>query len=326
MKTKSFPYRTAFVINSYAGKGRGLKTWKKVESYMIEKGISYEVFYTSNDAGDAAKTAARASEKGAELIVGLGGDGTLNEVVNGIDLDRNILGVLPGGTANGFRRSVKVPHNPILSLQGLFHWPVMKMDLGKVNDSYFLNSVGMGFDAQVSLTATDDRYWLKGYPGYVSACLQYMNYPPKVISYQLDNGEVVSKEAFLAVVANGRFYGGQLCIAPQACIDDGLLDFEIAYPGNNVRKVSMALMAFARNHTFMKGFDTARAKKVIINSEDDSMPVQVDGETKNMKRFPLEFTIFPKALKIVSPYNLQFPFKYVEPEARDKVLQFFNNS
>ncbi len=311
MKTKSFPYKTSFVVNPHSGGGRGGKTWNTIESYLREKGVNYEVYFSGDDEGDVTKTAARASRDGAELIVVVGGDGTLKEAVNGIDLEKNILGLIAGGTANGFRRSVRVPHNAILALKGLFYWPVIEMDLGKVNDNIFLNAVGVGFDAQVSQTATDDNYWLKGYPGYVSACFQHINFPPRAVSYRLDNREVQTKETFLTVVANGRFYGGQLCIAPQAKIDDGLLDFEIVDPISNPRKVVMGVLTFARKFTWMNGIHLDKAKELVINCEDDTMPVQIDGETKNMEKFPLKFQVMEKALKIVSPYNIKFPYKYL---------------
>ncbi len=72
----------------------------------------------------------------------------------------------------------------------------------------------MGYDALVSKTATDDNYWLEGYPAYVSACLQHINFRPRVVTFQLDNGQIITRETILVVVANGKYYGGQLCIAP----------------------------------------------------------------------------------------------------------------
>ena len=301
MSAKSFPYRTAFIVNPYAGGKRGQNIWKTVESYLTEHGIKYEAYYTNNDAGDATRSAERACKEGAELIVGIGGDGTQKEIVNGIDLEKNILGVLSGGTANGFRRSLKIPQNPLVALKGLFNWPVIEMDLGQVNNTYFLNSVGMGYDARVSLTATSQDYWLKGYPGYVSACLQHAFYPPRPVTVQLDDDEAFTCETFLTLVANGRFYGGQMCIAPQARIDDGFLDFELVHPMSFPYKFAGAMLALARNHTWMKQIETRRIRRAVISCEDDTLPVQVDGETKNMERFPLHFQVHPKALKIISP-------------------------
>lgn len=309
MKPISFPYNTAFVVNPYAGKGRGIKVWKKVEDYLTENRVTHEVYFTTENE-DGQKMADLASKNGAELIVAVGGDGTLLEVVNGLDLERNILGVIAGGTANGFRRSVKVPHNTMLSLKGLFNWPVIEMDLGTINDKIFLNAVGIGYDAQVSMTATDDNYWLKGYPGYVAACLQHMFFRPRAVSFQLDNGQVITRETILIVVANGRFYGGQLCIAPHAIIDDGLLEFEFVEPVDKVSMASMGILAFFRAHTRIKGFHTTRARVVKVNCEDDTMPVHIDGETKNMERFPLKFGVMEKALKIISPVNLAMGYKY----------------
>ncbi len=309
MSSSKLPYKTAFVVNPYAGKGRGSRVWKKVESFLQEDNMEYSTYFTTEEENGMVK-AREASDDGAELIVALGGDGTLLEVVNGLDLKRNILGVIAGGTANGFRRSVKVPHNPILALKGLMTWPVIEMDLGVVNGRIFLNAVGAGFDAQVSLTATNDDYWLEGYPGYVAACLQHLNFKPRVVSFKLDDGQVITRETKLIVVANGRFYGGQLCIAPHAIIDDGLLEFEFLEPVSKLKMAIMGGMAFFRAHTGLHGFHTTGAKKIIVNCEDPGMPVHLDGETKDMPKFPLEFSVKEKALKIISPINMGIGTKY----------------
>ena len=321
MKPTSFPYNTAFVVNPYAGKGRGAKTWKKIGSYLEKNRIAHEVYFTG-DGGDGRKMAERASRDGAELIVAVGGDGTLQEVANGIDREKNIFGVIGAGTANGFRRSVAVPHNPMQSLKGLFEWPVLEMDLGMVNDKIFLNSVGMGYDAAVSKTATDDNYWLEGYPAYVSACLQHLYIKPRVVTFQLDNGQIITRETILIVVANGKFYGGQLCIAPQAIVDDGFLDFQLVEDIDKFRMISMGLLAFFKAHTGIKGFHKTRVKEAVINCDDDTMLVQVDGETRDNIQFPLKFTVLEKALKIISPLNLHVE-KQSESERRQRLSREF---
>lgn len=311
MQFTSFPYRTAFVVNPHAGGGRGQKTWNKIESFLRKKKVEYEVYFAGINGEDATQAAALASGNGAEMIVAIGGDGTVKEVVNGMDTEKNILGLISGGTANGFRRSLKIPHNVIASLKGLFHWPVINMDLGKVNDKYFVNSVGLGFDAQVAKTATNPNNWLKGYPAFIVACLKHLNFAPRTISYQIDGGPVKKQDTVLTLAANGCFYGGQLCVAPQAEIDDGILDFEYVEPVNKVWYLGMLGLALLRSHLWLKGFHVDKAKKIFIDCKDDTMPVQIDGETRDEMKFPLEISIFHKALKVVSPLNLKLSEKHL---------------
>ena len=114
----------------------------------------------------------------------------------------------------------------------------------------------------------------------------------------------------------------RLCIAPQAIIDDGFLDFELIEDVDKFRMVSMGLLAFFKAHTGIKGFHKTRAQEIVINCEDETMLIQVDGETRDNMRFPLKFTVLERALKIISPLNLHAD-KRMEAERRQRLSRDF---
>lgn len=297
MAAGKFKYQTAFVVNPNGGKGRSLRVWKYLESVLQDRKEKYEVYFT-NGIGDGVTQAAKAGRDGAELIVAVGGDGTIKEVVNGMDLEKNILGIISAGTGNGYRRALDIPHNAELCLRGLSEWPVVKTDVPLVNGRIFVNTCGAGFDALMSRTAMDDDYWLKGYPAYVAAYFQHLNFKPRPVTYRLNGGESVKTEAVLVVVANGKFYGGQVCVAPKARIDDGLLDFQFMGAVGAGRKMFLSGMSFFRTYAGLVKIH--QVKTIELDAEGD-MPLHIDGETKEVDSFPLKFSVQERALQVLSP-------------------------
>ncbi|NLA05835.1 MAG: acylglycerol kinase family protein, partial [Firmicutes bacterium] len=104
------PFKTVFIINPTAGRGRAARVWRRLELLLHDARQHFHAYYT-RCRNDATAIAEKARALGAELIVGVGGDGTLLEVVNGLDLKKNIFGIIPAGTGNGFYRSLKIPGN-----------------------------------------------------------------------------------------------------------------------------------------------------------------------------------------------------------------------
>jgi diacylglycerol kinase (ATP) len=291
-------YKTAFIINPNAGRGKTLKVWRKLEQILQAAGQPYQVYYTRFQ-GDGTNIAEQVRANGAELIVGVGGDGTLLEVINGLDLKKNIFGIIPAGTGNGFRRSMKIPGNCHQAFLGLSQWEPQKIDLGTINGIYFLNVVGFGFDAAVARQATIDNRVLKGYPAFVSAAFAQLatfgSFPSTVIH---DLHTVEENKTFLAVISNGRYYGGQLCIAPQAKLNDGKLDLCIMRKVDPITTTIIGLKAFFKKHLGHKALYTAACTDVTIQA-DESIPVHIDGEI--LGSLPAKIGVAAGALEILSP-------------------------
>ncbi len=231
--------------------------------------------------------------------MGVGGDGTLLEVVNGLDFKKNIFGIIPAGTGNGFRRSVNIPGNCHQAFLGLSKWEPQRIDLGRINGIYFLNVTGFGFDAAVSKQATVDNKVLYGYPAFVSAAfakLATFGSFPAMVSH--DDHTVKEEKTFLTAISNGRYYGGQLCIAPQARINDGKLNLLLVRKMNPVTTTVLGLKAFFKKHLGHKGLYSAACEEVTVYA-DESIPVHIDGEM--LGSLPAKITVAPGALQILAP-------------------------
>lgn len=216
-----------------------------------------------------------------------------------MDLKKNILGIIPAGTGNGFRRTLKIPANPRKALLGLFAWEPRQVDLGLINGSYFLNVVGFGLDAAVAKLATVDNKVLRGYPAYVTAFLAKLaTFESFPATLTCDDTTVEERDILLAVISNGRYYGGQLCIAPQARIDDGLLDLCLVRKTGYVPTTALAVKVFFRKHLGHKTICSASCTEVFVNAPE-SIPVHIDGEVCGS--LPAKVGVRPRALGILAP-------------------------
>lgn len=291
-------YKTAFIINPKAGRGKTLRVWRKLEPILQAAKQPYQVFFT-RFRGDGTTLAGKARADGAELIVGVGGDGTLLEVINGMDLKKNLFGIIPAGTGNGFRRSLKIPGDCYRAFLGLSQWKPKAIDLGTINGMYFLNVVGFGFDAAVARQATVKNKVLKGYPAFVTAAFANLatfgSFPAKV---NYDDQIVEEKKTLMVVISNGKFYGGRLSIAPQARLDDGKLDLCVIRKVDPFTTTVLGFKAFFQKHLGHKAIYTATCKEVTIHA-DASVPVHIDGEV--LGSLPAKIAVSPCALQILAP-------------------------
>jgi diacylglycerol kinase (ATP) len=293
-----FPYRTAFIINPTGGGGHAGKVWPKIANLLDKSGQPYSAYLT-REQNDGTWLAAKAVEEGAELVVAVGGDGTISEVLNGIVLKETILGIIPLGTGNGFRHSTAIPGQWEEALNGLHYWSPRLVDVGRVNNSLFLNVVGVGFDAAVEQLASGKYQNLKGYLAYVPAFLEELaSFKHFKVILRYDTHDQLVKDALLVLVSNGAYYGGQMCIAPQASIDDGKLDLTVIrniQPAETAVLAAQALLKRPFNHDSVS---LEKLTKISISADND-VPIHIDGEVVVSQS--LEIEIIPKALKLLSP-------------------------
>ncbi len=294
------PFKTVFIVNPKAGGGRALRVWGMLESMLRDAGQSYQVYYT-RFRGDATSIAEKARSNGAELVVGVGGDGTLLEVVNGLDLKKNILGIIPAGTGNGFRRSLKIPGNCRKAFLEMAKWEPHRVDIGTLNGIRFLNVAGLGFDAVVTQFAKADDQKLPGYSAYVAGFLKELasfgSFPTKV--KDMENGKTITEaKTFIVLVANGRYYGGQLCVAPHANVTDGQLDLMVVRRMNYLETASLTLKAFFKKHLGHSAIYTSPCREITISAAEN-IPVHIDGEL--MGSLPAKIHIHPAALYVLTP-------------------------
>lgn len=287
----------ALIVNPAAGGGRVRRRWPRLEAALRERGVSWQAFWTE-DAGHATDLAERASQQGYDAVVAVGGDGTLNEVVNGAIGSDVPVGLIPLGTGVDFSRSARLPRSPGEALDVILSGNVRRVDVGVVNDRYFCNVAGTGFDATVADRINRSGLKRGGMLPYIQAIFQTLftyNNSPFKISLDDETYEVTS---LLMAVANGRYYGGGLMICPEAELEDG--SFDVCIVGD-VGKFSTLLLlprVFSGGHRTHPLVQFVRARRVTVEGPTD-LRIQADGEL--IGNLPAKFEMKQAALPMLLP-------------------------
>ncbi|MDQ6807879.1 MAG: diacylglycerol kinase family lipid kinase [Verrucomicrobiota bacterium] len=250
--------------------------------------------------GSAERAARSALKGGCELIVAAGGDGTLNEVVNGIGekADGVQLGLIPLGTGNDFARSLELPTDLETCLEIILAGRTRAIDLVRVTSDkvrYFINVSAGGFSGAVSdkLTAEVKDTWgpLAYFRGAAAALSELRAYRTNL---SFDNTESLSLDLYNIVVANGRYVAGGMPIAPDASIDDGLLDVVLLPETSAAQLAWLAPQILMGSHLSSDAVVFRRAARVCVNSKP-GMWFNVDGEVVGNE--PATFDVVPRALQ-----------------------------
>lgn len=286
--------KTLFVINPIAGKGKAKEIVPMIEGICNSCGIEYSMVYTSKPK-DGILLAREGVKAGYQRIVSVGGDGTLNEVVNGIAESDVVLGVIPAGTGNDFIRSIYKKRDLSTIINDVLKGDVRSIDLAKCNDMYFINIGSGGFDAEVALASERTRKIFTGSMAYIAALIKTIFvYKSKKMKVIIDGLEF-EKNTLLVAIANGRYYGGGILPAPRANLSDGI--FDVCFV-ENMSKLKM-LVLFPKyikgQHEGIKGVSFYQGKSIKITS-DSHFGVNIDGEV-SMER-NVEFQIVPKGIRV----------------------------
>lgn len=299
--------KTELIINLTAGGGKPRPHLKTIFKYLKENGFNFKVSYTSHH-GEAIELARKAADKGMDLIVSIGGDGTVNEIVNGIMKSKNnpSLGIIPLGWANDFIKSVNIPSDITQACQILVQGKIKKIDIGVINSQiYFANICGVGFDAEVAQLANQMK---SKHPNlrilsafvYVFATVKKLLSPFSYHNVKIKfNGQKIHSKILFIAISNGIFYGGRFKITPKAILDDGLLEICLVEEMGRFKYLSIIPKVFKGTHASIKGISFYRAKEVVIESSEIIL-AQVSGEViEGQKKFTI--TLLPKSLKLIAP-------------------------
>lgn len=247
--------------------------------------------------GEATRLAAKAVQDGFEAIVAAGGDGTINEVVNGIGLSGLPLAVLPGGTANVFAREHGIPTGLEAAWAVIERGNMRTIDLGCVESSaskrYFAQLAGVGLDA-VSVRGTSWRLKKRIGPlSYIWAGLKAIATHRAEVDVR---GGKVEARGGLVLIGNGRLYGGQFAVFPEARCDDGLLDVCVFHNHGYVNVLRYLQGVMRGVHTGFKDVTYFQCERVACTS-GERVPFEVEGDLAG--EVPATFSIVPRALNVV---------------------------
>lgn len=291
--------KAAFIVNNTAGRNRTFKIWPQLEPKLREKEPDFAVFFTPFK-GAGTEVAGKLQNEGFQRMIVVGGDGTLHEVINGINPKQVTIGIIPTGTGNDFCRSMGIPLDPFAAVDYIFSNQIQAIDLGCVNGRRFINIAGIGFDAEVAKEVNENRVlqYLSGTAAYLIAVFiklfRYKNVPATV---SIDSKKIESN-LFLAAVGNANYYGGGMKIVPQAVINDGLFHLCIGQDINFFDAVVILPKIFSGRHTEHPKVSFMSGRSVTLTSEKP-LAVHADGEIVSVT--PASFNILPSCLRILCP-------------------------
>ena len=305
--------QTLFIINPASARGATLRAWADARKEIVAAGVSFEERVTTH-AGEATEVTREALKIGVARIVAVGGDGTLSEVVNGyFDCGRAInsdaaIGLLPSGTGSDFRRSLGLTSRRD-SIRALIEPKTRLLDVARTGfkdqdgttvSRFFINVASFGLGGDVSALVNRWRNtlprWIGGSARFAAAAIAALGrYKNVAVSLRIDEREMPINSN-LIVIANGRFAGGGMMLAPHAELDDGLLDV-IVTDGATRLDVVKELPRIQRGaHLKNPKVTEMRAREVSINSEEP-MAIDLDGEMVGFTAAHLR--VLPSAIRFL---------------------------
>lgn len=252
--------------------------------------------------GDATRLAREAAAQQYDVVAAAGGDGTINEVVNGLVGTKTALAPMPLGTVNVWARELGLPLQPRTAAEALLRWQVRAIDLGRAGGRFFLLMAGVGFDAAVTAGVRPEVKRRLGALAYVVTGFDHvLRVRGTRTRLTLDGKRRVGGRVLMVVVGNSQLYGGVVKITHRATIDDGLLDVCVI-KGNGMRSVFSNLVAIVmRRYSGNPEIEYYRARRVVMSARPP-LPVQVDGDT--IGQTPMTIEVVPGALRALMPLDL----------------------
>lgn len=284
-----------FIINPISGTGKQEKISLKIEKAIDPSIFDYHLHYTEHK-GHATEIAKQLCGTNEDIIVAVGGDGTVNEVAQSLVGATSILGIIPTGSGNGLARHLGIPQNVTKALQLLNTLNHRKIDSCTANNHFFMNVSGMGYDAHISHCFALKRK--RGMKTYVKLILsEWWTYSVKHFEIEIDGETVFNNKAVLVSFANGTQFGNNVIISPQSIDNDGILDLCILKPFRFYEIPHMLLALATRRFHLHKRMTIISCKKATIKS--DEAKIHLDGEPLNLEN-PVNLQVFKKSINIIT--------------------------
>ena len=290
--------KMAVIVNPVAGRGKSYAKWNILKKELSDNKLYVEEFVTKSK-GMATDLASHMQKAGYTRIMVAGGDGTLHEVINGLELPANIeIGILPTGTGNDFARVVGVTYEKDLAVKLITRGETRLIDLGEVNQRKFINIAGVGFDAQVAYEVNTGFKFVSGTIAYLMALAKVMlTYKSLPIDIFIDDVKKTEEILFFSV-ANAPYIGGGMKIVPQAIIDDGLFHICLAQKVTRLEILQTLPKIYHGRHIEHSKVHIITAKELRLSSPFP-LPLHADGEL--LGTLPAYFRVLPGILHLLVP-------------------------
>ncbi|MDP4238013.1 MAG: diacylglycerol kinase family lipid kinase [Bacteroidota bacterium] len=286
--------KIAFIINPFSGTGKKEDIPALIQQGLDTKIFDPEIVFTGHR-GHGTELARRFVEEGFQIVVAVGGDGTVNEVARSLVHTNTSLGIIPIGSGNGLARHLGIPMNIRKAIKQLNHSESIFMDYGLVNDRPFFCTCGTGFDAYVSTEFAKGKK--RGIMSYIEKIITgYFSYKSQNYHLQAEGIDLTSK-AFVITFANASQWGNNAYIAPQASVQDGKLDISIMSSFPIIAIPTLALQLFAKTIDKDLFMTTLRSEEITVMREE-SGPFHYDGEPY-VEGKEIKIKTIPDGLKVL---------------------------
>ena len=266
------------IINPVSGTGSKDKIPRLIDTVVNSDRNDVSIIATEYP-GHACEIAAQAVKDKVDIVVAIGGDGTVNEVGSAVCGTDTAMAIVPVGSGNGLARHLRISMNASRALQVLNDGDIIPLDYCTVNGKPFFCTCGMGFDATVSYKFSNEG--TRGFITYIKTALtEYIKYKPQEYLIDID-GKKMQEKAFVIACCNAAQYGNNAYIAPRATMQDGLIDVTVMHPFNIVQSPLIGARLFLRQLNKDHHVSIYRGKRVVIERRRDDI-MHIDGDPMMM--------------------------------------------
>jgi YegS/Rv2252/BmrU family lipid kinase len=287
--------KICFIVNPISGIGRQKVIEKLINECLDRTKYDYEIAYTKA-AKHAIELARDAAERKMDVVVAVGGDGSVNETAKGLVNSNTTMAIIPTGSGNGLARHLNIPLNLQKAMEVINNGNTVQIDTIQLNDHSFVNVAGIGFDAHIGWEFA--KFGKRGFSSYVKVILrEFPKYKAQDFELTID-GKTIKKNAYLISFANGSQWGNNAYIAPSANISDGIMDIAILSDFKLINGLAIGYRLFRRTLHLSSYLEIIKAKEVLIRQP--GIIAHIDGEPIETGN-ELRIKVNPLSLKVIVP-------------------------
>jgi YegS/Rv2252/BmrU family lipid kinase len=286
----------SLIVNPFAGGGRAARELDGVEAALRGLGLEHHVERTRSL--DHARELALAAAQAGETAVAFGGDGLIGAVADALRHTDGVLGVLPGGRGNDFVRMLGIPGSPPAACEVLAHGEVRRLDLGVVGERTFIGIASCGFDSEANRIANETTL-VRGRLVYAYGLLRALaGWRPATFTVAVDGAAARSVSGYTVAAANSRYYGGGMMLAPDATLEDGILDVVLILETPKLRFLRHAPAVFTGAHVRLENVELLRGRTIEISA---SRPFTMYADGDPIAELPATVSVLPAAVQTLVP-------------------------
>jgi len=288
--------KLTFIINPVSGVFSKDRVVSAIESGLDRLKYDFSIEYTESP-GHAIEICNKKVSEGTDIIIAVGGDGSVNEIARTLMDKKVIMGIIPAGSGNGLAHHLKIPFSYRKAVDVINAGKILKIDTGSINDVFFVSIAGIGFDGIVAREYAKNKS--RGFLTYLKVVTEeYMNYRPRKYILEI-NGGILKRKALFISFANSDQFGYGASISPSASVDDGLLDVIIMKKPPIIEVPILASLLYWNKIDLSRQFEIIKAKELVVKTRRKRW-VNIDGEPLKMKK-KLIVKIHPQSLNIIVP-------------------------